>query len=144
MQYHQGSVLFLTFYESPRQVKRNLVDAQIDVLKCEGNGSLKVFDALGILFSTYPYQLNPAPLRSILNSLQTVAKNKGVTLIVDTSPFYHLGIIEELIRFEELFAFDFFRHNWKSICLYCQSNLECISIQKRRALAKCHDYVLRS
>jgi hypothetical protein len=145
VQYHEGCILFLTFYESPRrQVKHNLTNANVNISKHEQDSSLRIFDILGILFGTFPYQLNLNPLKLILEQLQKTAKTKCVSLIIDTSPFYDLGKIGELITFEKLFAFDFFRHNWKGVCLYCQQNLECVAIAERKELAKYHATVFRS
>src|ERR1043166_720809 len=57
IEYNQGNIIFLSYYESPINVKFNLTNSieKMDVSKYEEDGSLHILDSLEVLFGEYPW-----------------------------------------------------------------------------------------
>lgn len=114
IEYNQGNVIFLSYYESPESVKHTLTNSieRISIEKCEEDGSLRIMDSLEVLFGKYPWSFNPDDIKAILNKVQVKNGTHDLSLIIDTAPFYHC------CKPKEPFGTNFLRHIWKGICLY--------------------------
>lgn len=138
IEYNQGNVIFLSYYESPESVKHTLTNSieRMNVKKCEEDGSLHIMDSLEVLFGKYPWSFNPDEIKVILNKVQTKNRTHDLSLIIDTAPFYHCCKPKELINFEKTFGTNFLSHNWKGICLYNKSDMSRVLPQDQKDLLK--------
>jgi hypothetical protein len=138
IEYNQGNIIFLSYYESPINVKFNLTNSieKMDVGKYEEDGSLHILDSLEVLFGEYPWNFKPNHIKTILNKIQNSSRARDLSLIIDTAPFYHCCKPKDLIDFEKTFETNFLRSNWRGICLYNKRNMARVLPNDQKELLK--------
>ncbi len=133
-------ILFLSTYQSVNCVRRNLRDVNLDVAKCEEDGSLVIIDSVGGYFGS---EVDVLCLVKILSKRAQNQSRSGCFVIADMGSFYLIRRINELMKYEASMPLKFDGHKdglikCKALCIYHQKDFEMLAENEKQLLFEHH------
>jgi len=131
----EKSIVILSHYETPMNVKQALNEIDIDVGKHQDDHSLIILDGSGIIYKSGMHIFFEY-LKS-LESLAIKAGKHGIEVLVDMGSFYHLDRQQEIVHYENLCNSITLNSKSSMICCYHSQDLAKISFLKDQ-IHRCH------
>jgi hypothetical protein len=133
-------ILFLSTYQSVNCVRRNLRDVDLDVAKCEEDGSLVIIDSVRGYFGS---EVDVLCLVKILSKRAQNQSRSGCFIIADMGSFYLIRMVNELVKYEASMPlkFDTYENasiNSKAFCTYHQKDFDSLTEDQKQLLFAHH------
>ena len=133
-------ILFLSTYQSVNCVRRNLREVDLDVAKCEENGSLVIIDSVRGYFGS---EADVLCLVKILSKRAQNQSRNGCFVIADMGSFYLIRMVNKLLQYETNMPlkFDAYDHGLikcKAFCAYHQKDFDSITEDDKQLLFEHH------
>ena len=133
-------ILFLSTYQSVNCVRHNLRDVDLDVAKCEEDGSLVIIDSVRGYFGS---EADVLCLIKILSKRAQNQSRSGCFVIADTGSFYLIRMVNELMKYEASMPlkFDMYENGLikcKAFCTYHQKDFDILTEEQKQLLFEHH------
>ena len=133
-------ILFLSTYQSVNCVRRNLREIDLDVAKCEEDGSLVIIDSVSGYFGS---EVDVLCLVKILSKRAQNQSRIGCFIIADMGSFYLIRMVNELVKYEASMPlkFDTYKNgmiNSKAFCTYHQKDFDSLTEDQKQLLFAHH------
>ncbi|MGC1928558.1 MAG: MEDS domain-containing protein [Candidatus Nitrosopolaris sp.] len=133
-------ILFLSTYQSVNCVRRNLRGVDLDVAKCEEDGSLVIIDSVRGYFGS---EVDVLCLVKILSKRAQNQSRSGCFVIADMGSFYLIRRINELTKYEASMPLKFDGYDdglimCKAFCAYHQQDFDRFTEDEKQLLFEHH------
>jgi hypothetical protein len=132
-------ILFLSTYQSVNCVRHNLRDVDLDVAKCEEDGSLVIIDSVRGYFGS---EADVLCLVKILSKRAQNQSRSGCFVIADMGSFYLFRMVKELMKYEAFMPLKFDGHDnglrCKAFCTYHQKDFDTCTEDEKQSLFEHH------
>ena len=133
-------ILFLSTYQNVNCVRHNLRDVDLDVAKCEEDGSLVIIDSVRGYFGS---ESDVLCLVKILSKRAQNQSRSGCFVIADMGSFYLIRMVNELMKYEASMPlkFDMYEKGLikcKAFCTYHQKDFGSLTEDQKQLLFEHH------
>lgn len=133
-------ILFLSTYQNVNCVRRNLRDVNLDVAKCEEDGSLVIIDSVRGYFGS---EMDVLSLVKILSKRAQNQSRSGCFVIADMGSFYLIRRVIELVKYEASMPLKFDTYGnglikSKALCTYHQKDFDSLTEDQKQLLFAHH------
>ena len=136
---NKENVLFLSTYQNVDSVRRTLRAVDVDVIRCEQDGSLVILDSVRGYFGS------ESDVLSLVKVLSRSAQNqgkKGFCVIADMGSFYLVKKVQELLKYEMSVPLKIGRDDnlikCKCFCCYHQKDFRRLPENEKQVLFEHH------
>jgi hypothetical protein len=133
-------ILFLSTYQNVNCVRHNLRDVNLDVAKCEEDGSLVIIDSVRGYFGS---EVDVLCLVKILSKRAQNQSRNGCSVIADMGSFYMIRMVNELMKYEASMPLKFDTYEkslikCKAFCTYHQKDFHSLTEDQKQLLFEHH------
>lgn len=133
-------ILFLSTYQNVNCVRHNLRDVNLDVAKCEEDGSLVIIDLVRGYFGS---EVDVLCLVKILSKRAQNQSRNGCSVIADMGSFYMIRMVNELMKYEASMPLNFDTYEkslikCKVFCTYHQKDFHSLTEDQKQLLFEHH------
>jgi hypothetical protein len=133
-------ILFLSTYQNINCVRHNLRAVDLNVAKCEDDGSLVIIDSVRGYFGS---EVDILCLVKILSKRAQNQGRSGCFVIADMGSFYLIRMVNELIKYEASMPLKFDTYEkglikCKAFCTYHQKDFDSLTEDQKQLLFEHH------
>jgi hypothetical protein len=130
----------LSTYQNVNCVRHSLRDVDLDVAKCEEDGSLVIIDSVRGYFGS---EVDVLCLVKILSKRAQNQSRNGCFVIADMGSFYLIRMVNELMKYEASMPLKFDTYEkglikCKAFCTYHQKDFDSLTEDQKQLLFEHH------